>query len=80
MATPTSCPHCGKTDSEVVAAEFEGDKKRVECFSCGATGPLGNTEDDAVALWNRRAPVVGCDLGAKWAEWQKANPVVRAND
>lgn len=52
MASPIHCPFCGNTDSEVVAAEFEGYKRRVECFSCGATGPLGETEDQAVELWN----------------------------
>lgn len=52
MAFQDFCPFCGETDSEVVAAEFEGYKRRVECFSCGATGPLGETEDRAVELWN----------------------------
>jgi len=52
MAAPRFCPFCGKTDSEVTLAEFEGHKRHVECFGCGAKGPLAETEDQAVDLWN----------------------------
>lgn len=26
----------------------------VECLTCGATGPDGDTVEEAIALWNRR--------------------------
>lgn len=47
------CPFCGAGVSEV--EELEGlDFWYVECPTCGADGPKGQTKAEAVRLWNAR--------------------------
>jgi len=55
-----SCPFCGCC---VVSNGYHCEPGRddgvwiVECFECQSDGPSGDTEDDAIAAWNKR--VVG---------------------
>ena len=47
----TSCPFC-KSDSKWISSN--GDPRYfVEC-ECGASGPVGDTEQDAINLWESR--------------------------
>lgn len=59
--TPKPCPFCGKQwpDTEIYAVQEEdGDYEgtwetwQMECESCGARGPTGDSETEAVRLWN----------------------------
>jgi len=46
------CPFCGNVDQETFTIlDFE----RVECYQCGAVGPLRDEPDEAVEAWNKRA-------------------------
>ena len=51
-----ACPHCAGTDLRM----SEGRPGKVSaywvrCNSCAAEGPVALSQDDALALWNRRA-------------------------
>lgn len=47
------CPFCECTESCVVTSGTH--EYFINCFSCGAEGPVGKTEDEANRLWNTRA-------------------------
>jgi Lar family restriction alleviation protein len=49
------CPFCGTKDNLHVL-EYT-DKWSVECWTCGATGPLGYYSATARKLWNRAKSV-----------------------
>jgi hypothetical protein len=68
MTNLVACPHCGATkDAGVVHVEKAADafgafvegQRYVLCDfrigGCGASGGVRDTEDDAIAVWNRRA-------------------------
>lgn len=48
------CPFCGSLGVAVVGPF-------VRCGSCGAVGPYGHTNGDAVQRWNERARTVPAD-------------------
>ena len=43
------CPFCGGDELEIL------DSPCVFCGICGADGPIGETEDDAIKCWNNSA-------------------------
>lgn len=53
------CPFCGGSDSEVIEEASDSDEAymgyglAVYC-ECGAQGRVGHTEEEAIALWNKR--------------------------
>ena len=54
------CPFCHLSHEQGENEFFrifynENDTFSVECFACGASGPLGDTEEDAVQRWNERS-------------------------
>lgn len=60
------CPFCGKTNALKFVNDFElidnphaAGYLRIVCSSsyggCGAAGGFGETEDEAIKAWNRRA-------------------------
>lgn len=50
---PLYCPFCGKGDCYV----YQHPKAfNVNCDGCCAAGPAADTEEEAVTLWNTRAP------------------------
>lgn len=54
------CPFCGKTETAIWELEgFEPFNCCVFCDrtegGCGAAGGFGETEDEAIEAWNRRA-------------------------
>jgi len=55
------CPFCGHviTDEKeigwsIVINTYSG-KRFFQCTECKARGPEGNTNEEAIAAWNRRA-------------------------
>lgn len=46
-----ACPFCGGTRTIVTEGWDVG------CNSCGALGPDGDDEAEAIAAWNQRAPI-----------------------
>ena len=44
------CPFCDSGD-----VHYDDDGMSIVCVSCGATGPEGDDERDAVELWNETA-------------------------
>lgn len=52
------CPFCGNAAPEVVITHSEccGDVRyKVFCFSCGASGTVTLSTEEAAYSWNRRA-------------------------
>lgn len=52
------CPFCGNAASEVVITHSEGcglARYKVFCFSCGASGAVTLSTEEAAYSWNRRA-------------------------
>lgn len=54
------CPYCGGDDlsfsSQYSLDDGPGRMRRfVECGTCGARGPLAETQSGALLLWNHRA-------------------------
>ena len=47
-----ACPFCEDTFVDVTYAPENGGHYHVGCFTCGADGPAGDTEVEAVRLWN----------------------------
>lgn len=52
---PESCPFCGAEGTDVHVVQ--GNPRYCKCYVCGAQGPLGNTDGEAVVFWNDRAEV-----------------------
>lgn len=52
MSDLNSCPFCGNADLEC-GHDPDASLYRVEC-NCGACGPDGKTEQEAIDAWNRR--------------------------
>lgn len=62
------CAHCGKQDSvEIIRTNYPGERK-VICNhhngGCGANTAGGDTPEEAIAAWNRRAVPTGYKLVA----------------
>jgi len=57
------CPFCGCDDAETYRFMKSG-RHWTSCVACGADGPLGVSDTDAIAAWNRRAPSEGLRDGA----------------
>lgn len=101
------CPFCGKTDTIGVFSHSQiedlYESKGLDCFAvccdaqnggCGAVGGYEEERDDAIATWNRRAPlyfhvkpedvtdgwywVVG-KVGLPWIELLGATSIARYN-
>ena len=53
---PCKCPFCGDIERLIIEKATGGwpDDYYVHCFGCGAFGPSGNTEQQAIDAWNRR--------------------------
>ena len=52
------CPFCGNAAPEVVITHGEGcglARYKVFCFSCGASGTVTLSTEEAAYSWNRRA-------------------------
>ena len=49
-----ACPFCG---AEEISITTEGPFKSSICLVCGARGPQGHTDSEAVVFWNDRAEV-----------------------
>lgn len=52
------CPFCGNAEPEVVITHSEGCgdvRYKVFCFSCGASGTVTLSTEEAAYSWNRRA-------------------------
>ena len=52
------CPFCGNAAPEVVITHSEGCgdvRYKVFCFSCGASGTVTLSTEEAAYSWNRRA-------------------------
>lgn len=47
------CPECGSGHIELTGNPFISGKRWVACCQCRHTGPLGDTEWEAIAGWNR---------------------------
>ena len=51
-----SCPFCG--NNEVIVTPMDGENPSpfywVMCSNCEVDGPIGDTEEEAVLLWNKR--------------------------
>jgi len=62
MRNLAKCPFCG--NRQLIVSEHDcGDNVRehadiVVCGDCGARGPWGDNETDAMDLWNRRDGIV----------------------
>ena len=52
---PESCPFCDAPGTDVHIVQ--GNPRYCKCYVCGAQGPLGNTDSEAVVFWNDRAEV-----------------------
>ena len=54
MATELKpCPFCGGEDFQVVGVY--GEEYYVDCLTCTTCGPSGETEEEAIEAWNKRA-------------------------
>lgn len=64
MSDLRNCPFCGSAayDDEETWAVFgrrTGHKWAVACSFCEASSPGANSQGEAIAAWNRRAPAQG---------------------
>lgn len=48
------CPFCGNYEVNVVSVSGEWFAAQVWCDKCEMNGPIGDTEEEAVLLWNKR--------------------------
>jgi len=62
MKAKNKCPFCGELDIHILGPQTIPEKSthakgfQVECFNCGARGPLGMaTKKDAILEWDQRA-------------------------
>ena len=57
-----ACPFCGSKYAHLETFDLPSNPYAwIECDDCMAQGPWTNSEVEAVAAWNRRAPVEGVD-------------------
>lgn len=62
LVKPDSCPFCNEKDElelvQVDIEQSEGFPMKVECHSCGASGPIAhcrsNSGYEAIDVWNTR--------------------------
>lgn len=52
------CPHCGSDMLDFGHPVRSAPEVAVECLGCGDFGPLAETEQEAAAAYNRRAPEI----------------------
>jgi Lar family restriction alleviation protein len=54
------CPFCGSRKIDVEPVEIEGYNLgyQASCSQCSVSGSNYATEDDAISVWNTRAPVL----------------------
>ena len=54
--TIKTCHFCGNSDNNNFEIITEGEEEQkvvfVKCLNCGARGPLGDEEVDAIFFWN----------------------------
>ena len=48
------CPFCGGVGRLTQVFTSKGCESTVRCDKCGAEGPYGQSDDDAVRLWEER--------------------------
>lgn len=48
------CPFCGADDAGMLKAWALNDIYYVQCYTCGCTTALFDTEEKAAEAWNRR--------------------------
>lgn len=65
------CPHCLGYELAVFDVQVDGRSPdqwpdAVHCGGCGARGPWGQSEEDAVALWNSTSGVE-TEFRSEWA-------------
>ena len=53
IVQPENCPFCNAPGTDVHIVQ--GNPRYCKCYVCGAQGPLGNTDSEAVVFWNGRA-------------------------
>lgn len=53
MTELLSCPFCG-SPARLLSRELRGLDALVECSRCYGGGPLCETDEQAIAAWNRR--------------------------
>lgn len=49
------CPHCGKLNWSCIEYSATG-AYQIQCQTCRAAGPIGDSRDNAMELWNWREP------------------------
>ena len=49
------CPHCGKLNWACIFHRDIGGHQ-IECQTCKSRGPIGDSRENAMELWNWRAP------------------------
>lgn len=54
VAWPDPCPFCGSEQIEIIEWDENVHGFWVSCESCGASGPTGATDAEAVERWNNR--------------------------
>lgn len=50
------CPFCGSNYNHAVCVY--GEEYYIECLACTTCGPSGETKEEAIEVWNRRAESV----------------------
>ena len=53
MAELKPCPFCGGTQLTIISVY--GEDCYVNCDACTTCGPSGETREEAIEAWNRRA-------------------------
>lgn len=49
-----ACPFCGGTEDLKVSYDIEDGKPAVRCNWCDAQGPIADSREKAIELWNKR--------------------------
>lgn len=55
-----TCPFCGSQQIEITEWDENVHAFWVSCDTCGATGPNGITEAEAIERWNKRVEKMKC--------------------
>jgi len=67
MGKPLACPFCNGENLDLETSESLVDEYFVSCATCNATGPVTDSEHDAIVEWNERfhrAPMPDAVAGA----------------